>query len=1220
MKNKKLMVCLLVSALIMPLFINLLSGQAAADEGGPDYFGYKWTDDTGYYWIDIASTGSDVGALGDEMVYGPFSIGFPFHFYGETKTTFYIANNGVLSFIDQSVAPTGSHIPSSSMPNDMICPFWDDLDSETGNIYYETKGVAPNRYLVVQWDSMNHFFMPPSLLNITFEIILFEGTNDVLFQYQDVYFGNSNWDYGISSTVGIENSTGTGGLEYSYKIPSLSNELAIKFSYLRPEHDILVSNLQAPDYIVPGESTYINATIENNGINNETDILIEFRVEGILENTTTITFLENSSSTNVGFLWTPDSEMNYTLSIEAQLVPQENITINNNQSKTVIARYIKGYILFDQTHTCDDTSYYTILINNLEKDGFAVEILTAGPIESSTLADYDVFVIPQAKDSYDLSELAAIQYYVAAGGGLFVIGDEEPDIYCDLSGFADITWDSGGTGGITTNINSHEITNGVSSVYIQSPNAKMQITDQAEALVLDILDEIMLAVSEYPGRVAGFADEYSLYDSYINIEDNLLVAVNIIKWLAKGKYEHDILVADLTKSNFITPGQTTYINATIFNRGLNDEHNIAINFTVDGVLIDNTLISSLESGKWINVSFSWSGSTLGVHEVEIAAAPVPSENVTTNNAQFGDILVREILGRVLFDQTHATDDILEYSILVDDLEYEGYLVDIHEAGEINSNVLVNYDVIVIPNAKSSYTSSELRVIQNYVSRDGGLLVIGDLDDVILTTLTQFANILWTSGGAMGDTTYISPHEITENVTKINFTSPDLRLRLGDNAISLVRDINNGTMLAVTELPGRVAGFTDDDSLKDTRITQVDNLLLAKNIIRWLALNPPAPPSSLSVALVPSGNALNISWDANTEPNVILYMLYRSEDPNKDYQWIANVTETSYLDSGLTDGVTYYYYVIAVDDVSLHSPKSNVANGIPDTDTDGDGIYNREDDDDDNDDLIDTEESATGTDPLNPDTDGDGYMDGRDAFPLEPTQWLDSDGDGFGDNPLGNNSDALPNDPTQWEDRDGDGYGDNPDGNNPDAFPNNPNEWKDSDGDGIGDNSDFLPHFHNETFYILVIIMVIITVLLVVLVVLIKKGKIRLAKKEAIFSPVGVSEERYVPPPQTVKPQYPPPPPGIPQVEPGSEPAEEKSLIPAPLPPAPPPTSLPLPEIDITTLLDDLLVTGAISEDTFYILKEKKGTSKWWETVDDLLIEGMISEQIYLELTKGEKSG
>jgi hypothetical protein len=48
-----------------------------------------------------------------------------------------------------------------------------------------------------------------------------------------------------------------------------------------------------------------------------------------------------------------------------------------------------------------------------------------------------------------------------------------------------------------------------------------------------------------------------------------------------------------------------------------------------------------------------------------------------------------------------------------------------------------------------------------------------------------------------------------------------------------------------------------------------------------------------------------------------------------------------------------------------------------------------------------------------DTDGDGFIDDIDDFPNDSTQWSDSDGDGYGDNPEGNNPDMYPNDPTRW---------------------------------------------------------------------------------------------------------------------------------------------------------------------------------------------------------------
>ena len=152
-----------------------------------------------------------------------------------------------------------------------------------------------------------------------------------------------------------------------------------------------------------------------------------------------------------------------------------------------------------------------------------------------------------------------------------------------------------------------------------------------------------------------------------------------------------------------------------------------------------------------------------------------------------------------------------------------------------------------------------------------------------------------------------------------------------------------------------------------------------------------------------------------------------------------------------------------------------------------------------------------SDPTMPENGNPGWnsSDGADALPFEPTQWADQDGDGYGDNASGfqpdscptvegyssvdifgcydedndgssQNGDAFPDDPTQWLDADGDGYGDNPNGSQPDnctstfgtstidvfgcldgdgdgasntndLWLNDSSQWFDSDGDSWGDN-------------------------------------------------------------------------------------------------------------------------------------------------------------------------
>jgi hypothetical protein len=99
----------------------------------------------------------------------------------------------------------------------------------------------------------------------------------------------------------------------------------------------------------------------------------------------------------------------------------------------------------------------------------------------------------------------------------------------------------------------------------------------------------------------------------------------------------------------------------------------------------------------------------------------------------------------------------------------------------------------------------------------------------------------------------------------------------------------------------------------------------------------------------------------------------------------------------------------------------------------------------------------------PDTDGDGWSDLADHFDHEPTQYRDSDGDGWGDDSEGHEGDACPNqkgdsflDRRGCIDSDSDGYSDademwraSPEGN-ADAFPYDRMQWNDSDGDGFGD--------------------------------------------------------------------------------------------------------------------------------------------------------------------------
>ncbi len=93
--------------------------------------------------------------------------------------------------------------------------------------------------------------------------------------------------------------------------------------------------------------------------------------------------------------------------------------------------------------------------------------------------------------------------------------------------------------------------------------------------------------------------------------------------------------------------------------------------------------------------------------------------------------------------------------------------------------------------------------------------------------------------------------------------------------------------------------------------------------------PPSKPLITSVANLGTGGTLKITWKANPEPDVAHYVITRYQDKS-GYTTLGTVPvgTTTYTDTGLVNGLDYWYFVRAVDTSGNKSAWSDYKGAIP----------------------------------------------------------------------------------------------------------------------------------------------------------------------------------------------------------------------------------------------------------------------------------------------------
>ncbi|EGD41154.1 peptidase families S8 and S53 subfamily, partial [Nocardioidaceae bacterium Broad-1] len=184
-------------------------------------------DDYGYFCSEgssgVRSGTTALGLEGDDVA---ASVDLPFSFplYGGSYAKAYVTSNGHVNFLASSTAYANGGIPSASVPNAAIYPFWDDLDARgDADVFTGATTVDGEDAFVIEWRDILLLGMTDAL---DFSVTLFEDGR-VELGYGDLPGGDRA--LGGSATVGIENATGTIGTQFSLNTASLSDDKSITF-------------------------------------------------------------------------------------------------------------------------------------------------------------------------------------------------------------------------------------------------------------------------------------------------------------------------------------------------------------------------------------------------------------------------------------------------------------------------------------------------------------------------------------------------------------------------------------------------------------------------------------------------------------------------------------------------------------------------------------------------------------------------------------------------------------------------------------------------------------------------------------------------------------------------------------------------------------------------------------------------------------------------------
>jgi|GEM_PF-3264374 len=336
-----------------------------------------------------------------------------------------------------------------------------------------------------------------------------------------------------------------------------------------------------------------------------------------------------------------------------------------------------GYSTLSYNVTDDIVSYVTFLDDDFEDGDISDWVVSAGPgiagagTHTSNSGSWSMHtysgIVSVTTQTYDTSSChsLSVEYWIREGGGGCTPPSENPDsgenllveYYNDIGswvlldmylgdtysgghifglqaynlppdalhpGFRMRFRQTGGSGGTLDWWHIDDVliqTTGGSDVewLTETPNVGIIPPGGSNDLISVQVDASELSPGDYQGNITVGSND--IHNPAIRIPVNLTVLPP----------PHDIRVLDIKIEGILEVGSLLWVNSTILNQGMNDEMNVEVQFSIDGVNNKTEVIPNIISGTQQIVSFEWTPIVGGVHNLSVYAVPVIGETILTNN-------------------------------------------------------------------------------------------------------------------------------------------------------------------------------------------------------------------------------------------------------------------------------------------------------------------------------------------------------------------------------------------------------------------------------------------------------------------------------------------------------------------------------------------------------------------------------------------------------------